>query len=165
MRILPVALVAALALPACTLTPGQKRAGIITGLLTAGAGALVAGTATSSCDSGAPLGEGLGCAFRATEQFGGGLVLAAVGLVILGVSAASEGRESAPVAPVSDRAIAHEPVPAGSELVQLTESARTAARRGSCNAVLTIADRVNDLDPAYRRGAFANDPDIAGCVE
>lgn len=49
-------------------------------------------------------------------------------------------------------------------LRQLTLQASFAARRGQCNAVRVIADKVDELDAAYRRGGFVTDASIVACL-
>lgn len=168
-RILPLLLATTIALPACTVSSGTKRTGIVAGLVTAAAGAAVAGYATSlPCETKGNLGDGVGCIVEGTGLFTAGLVLAAVGLVVLGASATANVQESPPVPRASEApafAGTVEQLPASQMVKQLTETARTAARQGSCRAVETIAERIAELDPTFRRGGFVLDADIAGCVD
>jgi len=48
--------------------------------------------------------------------------------------------------------------------IQLTMQAVMAARAGDCGTVRTIEVQVRDLDPEYRRRAFALDPAITPCL-
>jgi hypothetical protein len=177
MRILPLLVAAAVALPGCTMTAGQKKTGILVGALTAIAGAATVGYArTVPCQEDPDLATGIGCAVGAIELNAVGIVVAAAGLVVLGASAMSATMPEPKRSPESPTPIVtadptFSPAPRPSpgkdaELVRtLTESARTAARQGSCRSVETIANRVAELDPTYRRGGFASDPDIASCVD
>lgn len=56
------------------------------------------------------------------------------------------------------------PVTEDPQLRQLTLQASFAARRGQCNAVRVIADKVDELDAAYRRGGFVADSSIVACL-
>jgi hypothetical protein len=47
----------------------------------------------------------------------------------------------------------------------LTDSARTAAREGSCESVAFYGRRVRELDPAYFEAVFVRDPVIANCKQ
>ncbi|HVK76947.1 MAG TPA: hypothetical protein VM734_26660 [Kofleriaceae bacterium] len=50
------------------------------------------------------------------------------------------------------------------QAAQLTREARTAAKRGDCGAVATLAARVRALDAAYYDASFARDPELARCL-
>lgn len=63
------------------------------------------------------------------------------------------GADTMPEPPTNDR-----------HLRQLTLQAGLAARAGHCNTVRVIADRVDDLDDAYRKGGFVSDTAIASCL-
>ncbi len=129
---------------------------------------------TSECDS-ADFGKAIACGInRDVAPVMGGILLGAALVTLI----ANETRELPPSdsaeqasAPLREQArvisgadTMPEPPTSDRQLRQLTLQAGLAARAGHCSTVRVIADRVDDLDDAYRRGGFVSDTAIASCL-
>ena len=112
--------------------------------------------------------EDFGDAFRQDMNRTGGILLLVAGAVVLVFNEARSTKDL-PEEPVStERIVGAEtvapPATEDARLRQLTLQASFAARRGQCNAVRVIADRVDELDATYRRGGFVADSAIEACL-
>ena len=164
MRGLPLLVAGTIALTGCTLTKTQKTVGVTTGIVTAVAGAAVIGYAsTVPCRDDPGFFDSVVCLGGAWSMGVGGAVLASVGLLVLGVSATARVIPETPSAPQVVVVMPREPGPSQT-VRELTEAARTAARGGSCDAVVSIGARVQVLDPVYRVNGFTQDPDVVRCL-
>lgn len=100
----------------------------------------------------------------------GGPIMLITGAVIL---AFNEFRPASPPAPETAPQGIHRiegadtiqaPATDDPQLRRLTLQASLAARAGQCSAVRVIADRVGELDSAFRRGGFVADAAIEACL-
>ena len=141
-------------------TPGRVIGGTMVGL-----GGLSLITSYTATDNGPkPLNEGI----RDQLDIMGGWIMLVSGAVVLVFNEARSTKSYETPPPAIERIAGAETVTAPStedpQLRQLTLQASFAARRGQCNAVRVIADRVDALDAAYRRGGFVTDASIVACL-
>lgn len=170
-RIAALALVGIVPMTACL---GPSRApGRIAGAIVTGAGFVMVAEATTTDCSGGAFGDALSCAIGTGLDTAMGAALLSIGLSAL----LYNELRTVPVEPVEQplpqlterRYVANaadigEPTTADPMLRQLTLQASIAARAGHCEAVRIVADRVDDLDPRYRRGGFVTDDAISACI-
>jgi hypothetical protein len=91
------------------------------------------------------------------------LLLALLAPAIAHAQAPGADQPAAPVEPAQSEQAP--PTHQYTMVEKLTLSARSAARRGHCASLLSIGERVRQLDPVYFANVFAVDPEIANCSE
>ena len=140
-------------------TPGRVIGGSMVAL---GGFSLLAAETSSETD------QSFDEAFRQDMNKTGGLIMLVAGAVVLVFNEARPLHESPPPAVSTERIAGAEtvqsPATDDAQLRQLTLQASFAARRGQCNAVRVIADKVGELDATYRRGGFVADASIVACL-
>jgi len=164
-----VILLSLVSLGACaSRTPGR----VVGGALTVIGGAMTISAASEDCPDPeseptafptAPDLRPLGCGLGKGIGVAAGVVVLSVGLTTLLVNESIKREVAAPplATPPASPPVADD----SPELRQLVINAGVAARAGRCKSVAAIADRVEQLDPAFRHDGFLRDPAIAGCVD
>ncbi len=142
-------------------TPGRVIGGTMVGL-----GGLSLITSYTAADTGDPksFNEGLG---DKLDIMGGWILLVGGATVLLFNEARSTTNIEADASKTEHIAGAETvsaPLTEDRQLRQLTLQASFAAGRGQCNAVRVIADKVDEIDAAYRRGGFVSDASIVACL-
>ena len=142
-----------------TRTPGRAIGGSMVAL--GGFSWLAAETSTEEVND-------IGDAFRQDMNRTGGIIMLVAGAVVLVFNEARPLHDSPKPVETTERIAGAETVMAppteDARLRQLTLQASFAARRGQCNAVRVIADKVDEIDGTYRRGGFVADASIVACL-
>ena len=160
-----VALVALLSFTGCI--NGSKKPGFVVGGAAAVAGVvLLASTQQQDCTD-MSFGEAVSCG---SEELGAMFLgttalLAGMGIITLTAVIPTPGEEE-PEPKIAEARLQPLMAPEAADdmLRQLTVQARDAASDGRCESVEVIAQRVDQLDRAYRHNGFVADPLIAECL-
>lgn len=133
-------------------------------VMSAVGGALILSTKSEDCSE-KEWNEAIGCGIEETgaASLGTGLLIAGVGFLVAAAVTYEDDTRPA-MQPLAITPGAPMATPHGEMLQRLTLQAGVAARAGRCTSVEEIARHVEQLDTAYRNGAFLLDVHVAGCL-
>ena len=145
---------------------GSKKPGFVVGGAAAVAGVvLLASTQQQDCRE-MSFGDAISCGSGELGAMflGTTALLAGMGIITLTAVIPTPGEEPDPKIAEARLQPLVAPAAADDMLRQLTVQARDAASEGRCESVEVIAQRVDQLDRAYRYTGFVADPLIAECL-